>query len=140
MVANKTRFKNPLPINTSLIKKGKLYSILSQDKKIYPLRLRLLQASIVSIITIAGVIILRGFLPPQLPLFYGLPKGEQQLTSSINLVIPSLISLGIIVINYSLSTLLEDDFLKKALVLTAIVCVFFSTITTIKIFFLVGSL
>ena len=140
MVANKTRFKNPLPIKASLIKKGKLYSILSQDKKIYPLRLRLLQASIVSIITIAGVIILRGFLPPQLPLFYGLPKGEQQLTSSINLVIPSLISLGIIVINYSLSTLLEDDFLKKALVLTAIVCVFFSTITTIKIFFLVGSL
>ena len=140
MVANKTRFKNPLPINTSLIKKGKLYSILSQDKKKYPLRLRLLQASIVSITTIARVIIFRGFLPPQLPLFYGLPKGEQQLTSSINLVIPSLISLGIIVINYSLSTLLEDDFLKKALVLTAIVCVFFSTITTIKIFFLVGSL
>ncbi len=140
MVARKTRIKNRLPINTSLIKKGKLYAILSQDQKSYPMRLRLIQISFISIITIAAVLIFRKTIPPQVPLFYGLPKGEEQLAPSTNLVIPSLISLAIIITNFALSTVIKDDFLKKALVLTAIVCVFFSTITIVKIFFLVGSL
>lgn len=139
-MARKRRLKNPLPLNTSLIKKERLKALLTENQKSYPLRFRLFQIAIVSIVTAILVLIFQKTLPPQVPLFYGLPKGEGQLTSSINLVIPSLVSLAIITINFSLLILLDDDFLKRALVLTALVCVFFSTITTIKIFFLVGSL
>ncbi len=100
---------------------------------------RFAQASAISIATILLVLIFQKILPPQIPLFYGLPRGEQQLAKTQALVIPSLLSLTVIIVNYTLSLFIDDDFIKKALVFTSIVSVFFSTITTIKIFFLVGS-
>lgn len=96
-------------------------------------------AVLINILIIALVVLIQKLLPPQLPLFYGLPEGEEQLVSSLSLVIPNLASLIIIATNVILSYLLKDEFLKKFLIITAIGVSLFSAITTIKIVFLIGS-
>ncbi len=96
-------------------------------------------AFLINIIVIALVVLIQRFLPPRIPLFYGLPEGEEQLVSSLSLIIPSLASLIIMIMNIILSYFLKNEFLKKFLIITAIGAGLFSTITTIKIVSLVGS-
>lgn len=79
------------------------------------------------------------FLPPQVPLFYGLPDGGEQLSSRLGLVIPGIVSLLIFTVNLILVKTLNDDFLKKIPATIALVASFFAIITTFKIIFLVGS-
>lgn len=93
----------------------------------------------VSVATIIFTLIFSGRLPPQVPLYYGLAKGEEQLTSARALTVPSLFSLSFVFVNILIAILLEDEFLQKALVIAAAVGVLFSTITTAKIIYLVGS-
>lgn len=79
------------------------------------------------------------FLPPQIPLYYGLPVGEEQLSSSLGLVIPGVVSLLILAVNFILVKIIKEEFLKKVLAITALIASFFAIITTYKIIFLVGS-
>ncbi len=95
-------------------------------------------AFLLNIIVILIVLILQNFLPPQVPLFYGLPEGEEQLVSSLMLIVPSAASLLILVINLSISYFLKEDFFKKILVITAIGITIFSLVTTIKIILLIS--
>jgi hypothetical protein len=69
-----------------------------------------------NLILIILIVIFKNRIPPQVPLFYGLPRGDKELSTNIGLVIPSAISIAIT--GFS-STLL-------------------SLITTIKIIFLIG--
>lgn len=92
-----------------------------------------------AIAAIIAVVILLKWLPPQVPLYYGLPEGEAQLAPALGLILPSLVALAVLTVNVTACFFIEDDFLKKALILTAIGVTFFTTITTIKIIFLVGS-
>lgn len=96
-------------------------------------------AFLVNIIMIALVLLVQSFLPPQIPLYYGLPEGEGQLASSLMLVAPSLVSLLILAINISISYFLKEDFFKKTFILVSIGVTIFSAITTIKIILLTGS-
>lgn len=95
---------------------------------------------VVNIVVILAVILLikSSHLPPQVPLFYGLPEGEGQLAQKTLLVTPAIISLITILLNSTAAWLIKDNFLKKALAMTFVVTTFFSTVTTIKIIFLVG--
>ena len=122
------------------IKKESIQTFFSQKQSSDFVKLRSTQGIIISVATVILILILQKRLPPEVPLFYGLPKGEYQLTSALNLTLPSLISLAIIGLNYALSIFMEDDFIQKALVFVSLVAVFFSTITTIKIFLLVGNI
>lgn len=79
-------------------------------------------------------------LPPEIPLFYGLPQSSQQISSSLLLFIPSSISLAITIINAYLSVFVDNVYLKKVLALSSILVSFLSTLTTLKIIFLVGSI
>lgn len=126
-------------LKTPSISKQSLQAIIEQKKGATYLKSGMLRVSIISLVIIALVVILQRTLPPQVPLYYGLPRGEEQLAPSINLIIPSLLSLAIVVVNSSILLVIEDDFLQKVLVFTAAACVFFSSITTIQIFFLVGA-
>lgn len=100
----------------------------------------LIVASIfINIFMVAIILLIQKWLPPQIPLFYGKPSGEEQLASSLALTLPSIVSLLILLINVSLAVVLKDEFLRKTLILTTIAVTFFSVITTIKIIFLVGS-
>lgn len=109
-----------------------------------PFRQTLIFSIFLNLAFIAIVLLLatlfKSILPPQVPLFYGEPEGNQQLAQSWLLILPSLISLVIIFVNYFLSLTVKEDFLKKALILSGIAATFFSAITTIKIILLVGSL
>lgn len=104
-----------------------------------PFRNFVLAAFSLSLATILLVIILHGRLPPQVPLFYGLAQGEEQLVASYGLILPSTASFLIVVLNITLANFLKSDFLKKILILTGFVTASFASITTIKIILLVGS-
>jgi hypothetical protein len=94
---------------------------------------------ILNLVALAFVLLVQGRLPPQVPLFYGLPQGEEQLTKPIFLVLPALISLAIISINFLSSRFIKDDFLKKVLVVVGLATAVFAGITTFRIILLVGN-
>ena len=93
----------------------------------------------ISVLSILFALISQPFLPPQIPLFYGLPVGEEQLSSSPGLVIPGVVSLLILAVNFVLTKITQEDFLKKVLAIVTLVSSLFAIITTLKIIFLVGS-
>ncbi|MFZ5932567.1 MAG: hypothetical protein ACOYT7_00560 [Patescibacteria group bacterium] len=107
--------------------------------KTLPFRTYVFASLLINFLTILGVLGVLSFLPPEVPLFYGLAEGEQQLVKSIFLVIPASLSFLIIVVNSLLSYLFADEFFKKVLVLAGIGTSFFAVITTLKIILLVGS-
>jgi uncharacterized protein YqhQ len=92
------------------------------------------------LVSILLALLAQKILPPQIPLFYGLPESEGQLASALQLIIPGVFSLTITVFNFGLLTLVKDNFLQKALLLASLLAGIFALITTIKIIFLVGSL
>jgi hypothetical protein len=110
-----------------------------EQKDLVPYKKLLISVFVLGLGTIGLVLLLQRSLPPEVPLFYGLPKTEEQLASSLNLIIPSLAALTIIIINLLISQFIKDTYLKSVLVLVGVAGVFFATITTLKIIFLVGS-
>lgn len=99
----------------------------------------LIVSLLICIITISLILLSEERIPPQVPLFYGLPEGEEQIVARLGLTIPSFMALIIIVINTVLATIFENNFVRNALVLTSFAVTLFATITTIKIILLVGS-
>lgn len=93
----------------------------------------------VSLTTIVVAFLGRRYLPPEIPLLFGLPKGQDQLTSNSGIIIPSLFSLGFIITNSFLAYTFSDDFLKKTLIIISFAITVFATIATTEIFILVGS-
>ncbi|OGM03155.1 hypothetical protein A2115_01405 [Candidatus Woesebacteria bacterium GWA1_41_8] len=90
------------------------------------------------VIALASLLVLRS-LPPQVPLFYGLPETEERLAASWMLAVPSAVSFLILLGNASLSLFTEDEFSKKILAASTLAASLFSAITTLKIISLVGS-
>jgi len=95
---------------------------------------------IISITTIIFGLLAQLILPPEIPLYYGLPETPEQIAPSMFIVLPSLISIFITIINAAISTKIHDNFLKKTLVFASISVSILATITTYKIIFLVGSI
>lgn len=95
---------------------------------------------IINFIIIIIIFLIRNNLPPELPLFYARPEGEDQLASQASLVLPAVIALAIVVLNSFIIKFIYDDFLKKLLLGVIIVTTLLSTITIFKIIFLVGTL
>jgi hypothetical protein len=102
--------------------------------------LKLIMVSIfLNLICILGIFIARNNIPPQVPLYYGYARGDKQLSSSSGLVLPSLIAIGIIITNTTISLFINSDYLKKALIISSLLVTVLSLITTVKIMLLVGS-
>jgi hypothetical protein len=97
-----------------------------------------LAAIIINVAVALSSILLKSFLPPLVPLFYGRPAGEAQLTNTFGLLVAPGVSLLIVLINSLLSLWVKDDFLKKLLAISAIVISVLTSITIIKIILLVG--
>jgi hypothetical protein len=97
-----------------------------------------LAAIIINIGVVLSLVLLKSFLPPLTPLFYGRPAGEAQLTKTLGLFIAPGASFLITILNLCLSLRVKDDFLKKLLAISAIVISALTTITIIKIILLVG--
>jgi len=94
----------------------------------------------IDFLAIIFILIVQHRLPLQIPLLYGLPQGEAQLTGPLGLFIPTGFSLIFIAINFFLAGFTKDDFLRKVLAVTSLAVAVFAAITSVKIAFLVGQL
>lgn len=126
-------------VNKMTTFKQRVLKSISLDKESAVLKNFFICSLSINILAIASVFIGQSFLPPQVPLYYGLPEGESQLANSLGLVIPSTVSLLILIVNFILIKMLKEDYLKKILATVSLVASVFAIITTIKIIFLVGS-
>ena len=97
-----------------------------------------LAAFIMSVISILGIFLVKKFLPPVIPIFYGKPVGEDQLgTFWFFFIIPA-VSILITTVNFLISMSAKDEFVKKVLAVSALVISLTGVITVIKIVLLVG--
>ena len=110
------------------------------DKKKVPLVKMVYASLFLSLANLGLVILFQNHLPPELPLFYGLAKGSEQLGSSLQLTIPGIIALSITIVNFILALFINNNFLRQMLILSAFAVSVFSLITVIKIALLVGSI
>ncbi len=85
------------------------------------------------------VMFLKNKLPPVIPLYYGLPQGEQQLVQNAFLVIPSLVACGFSIINGVIANFVKKDFLTNSLLTISFTLSAFAIVSVSKIFFLVGN-
>lgn len=92
----------------------------------------------VNLVLIVLILVLKGFLPPVVPLFYGLPAGAEQLTPSLGLILAPISGLIITAINIFVSNLTADLFLKKALIISNAFISLLLAIAVTKIILLVG--
>lgn len=92
-----------------------------------------------NLLIIILLFLLQNNLPPVVPLFYGLPTGDEQLVPRMFLAIPCLSAIIIIVINGVVAKLSKSAFIQRVLVGLILAGTLLALITTIKIFFLVAS-
>lgn len=112
---------------------------LSEELKEVPFGSYVLTVIIFNFVVILFSLLSQKFLPPQIPLFFGTAEGTGWLAPNYLLALPNTIALGVLLVNVIISKKIEDDFLKKVLILGGISLTFFATITCVKIFFLIGS-
>lgn len=91
-----------------------------------------------NLIVVAAIFGLKSFLPPVLPLFYGLATGTNQLTHTYGLLIAPATGLLITLLNICLTIITKDQFFKKTLIISAMFVSILITITVLKIILLVG--
>lgn len=92
-----------------------------------------------NLLVIGFVFLVMDRLPPEVPLFYGKPRGEEQLVGRVMLVLPPAVSMLIALSNAIIIRLTKDVFLKNVLLGLAVTATLLSTITVFKIINLVGS-
>jgi len=131
MIENKEKRKKLLKLQLSAKSQKKIEDI--------PFKKFLYVSAVINIVTISFVVISRKYLPPIVPLFYGLAKSESQLAPNIYLVLPNTLASLILFLNILMTFLFENDHIKKTLIVTPFIVTILSTITTIKIIFLIGS-
>ena len=113
------------------IKTSKIYKPRKEDLEKIPLAKMAYFSLILSILNILIVLVSQNNLPPEVPLFYGLARGQEQLASAIKLTLPAIISIFIIIINFILTTFTKNRFLQQALILTGFAVSFLSLITIV---------
>lgn len=104
-----------------------------------PLKHLFIISLIINLVLILSGLFAKLILPPEIPLFYGLPKNEDQLAKSIYIILPALISIIITIFNTVLSIISSNIYLKKTLAFASISITILSVVATYKIIFLVGS-
>jgi len=108
-----------------------------ENKKV-PFTKQIIYCLVINLVMITLAILSIFMLPPEIPLLYGLPEGNDQLVKSWAIVIPNLTSLIIMFVNSILAMRTKDEYLKKVVILTGFTATFFAIITVLKIFFLIG--
>lgn len=112
---------------------------LSGSPKEQTLKKFLFAGLLINLVLICFAFLARPYLPPQIPLYYGVAEAEGIIAPSWALVVPSLVSLGILGVNFFLSILTQDEFLKKTLLFSTFAAYLFAIITILKILVLVGN-
>lgn len=78
-------------------------------------------------------------LPPEVPLYYSFPWGEEQIATPFELLILPLFSFLIFILNFFLASMFleKEPWLTRILILTSTIFSFLSMLTLIKIIFLI---
>lgn len=105
-----------------------------------PLKSLFVTTIIISTVTILLGLIAQIILPPQIPLFFGLPQTKSQLAPAIFIILPSAISILFTLLNIFISIKTHDNYLKKVMAFSAITVSIMASITTFKIVFLISSI
>ena len=105
-----------------------------------PLRHWTLYIASVNVVAMVLVVLVRSLLPPVVPLFYGNPYGAEQLAPQGLLILPPLVALGVCGVNIAINLTLNDKFLEKVLFGSMCAATLLSTVTLLKIIFLVGNI
>lgn len=95
---------------------------------------------ILNLSTILFCLLLLKRLPPQIPIYYGLPQGEIQLSPSLGILIPSILSLIFILLNLFLISVIKDGYTKKTLIIAGLATSIFASVTVVKIILLIGKI
>lgn len=91
-----------------------------------------------NIFTFLAILLVRNFLPPVVPMLYGRPEGAGQLVSTFGLLIAPATALVITLLNTILSGVIKQNFIQKILIISTFLVSTLTTITVLKIVFLVG--
>jgi len=105
----------------------------SFNKKNIPYIYLTLTILLINVAFVVSILLLSKKLPLQVPLYYGLPRGELQLASPVALVLPLLFSSTFITLNSILAYFAKSIFLKKALVIGSLFTSLLSIVTITKI-------
>lgn len=105
-----------------------------------PLKSLFVTSVVINLILIISGLLAKFILPPEIPLFYGLPKNEDQLAPAIFVILPAVIAILTTVANIVVSLSIDSLYLKRTMAFTSISVTILSLIATYKIIFLVGSL
>ena len=103
-----------------------------------PLRSYVYSALALDLVTLLTVFLVKGNLPPVVPLFYGRPVGSGQLISAYGLLIAPITAAAVTAINIYLASFIKDEFIKKIFSVASFFVSVLTTITIIKIVLLVG--
>ena len=103
-------------------------------------RLALMSVFIMLVIQIGFIIIRWHTFPPKIPLFFSLPWGEEQLADSKYLFLFPILSIGIVMINTILSTILhhKEPVLSSVFTIATVSTILIGTIGMLKIIFLLS--
>ncbi len=131
MNLKRNKIKAPIVINN-------LIGNIKKDKGECKIKFYLASFSI-NLLLIILIIGLRNLIPPEVPLFYGLPEGEKQLASWWLLTTPALITILFTATNLVICKKISNTLIKQISTYLLIPLNFFSTIAIIKIILLVSS-
>ncbi len=90
-----------------------------------------------NIILIIFIVLSLDKLPPEVPLYYGLPRGEQQLASPVELILPLAISSVFIGINVMTSLFIKPVYIKNILSVSGVFFSVMAIITVVRIIMVV---
>jgi len=105
-----------------------------------PLKKLLIVSFTLNLIMIIIGLLAQFILPPEIPLLFGLPQTAEQLIPSVYIILPSIIALVISFLNSLIAINLDGQYIKKTLAFSTVLISILSTIATLKIIFLVGSI
>ena len=123
-------------------KKVKLPNEIKVDPRFekLPLKNLFLVAFFISLIFLILGLFSIFILPPEIPIFYGLPKTSEQLGRSFYIILQSLVSMTLTALNAIISINIDSQHLKRTLAFTSILVCTLNIIATYKVISLVGSL
>lgn len=92
----------------------------------------------ICLICVVGIFVLRSYLPPLIPLFYGKPIGIEELAQKNFLFLVPAIAIIISILNLIISKSAKDEFLQKILAVGSFVVSLMAIVTVFKIILLVA--
>lgn len=95
--------------------------------------------SVLNLLLIILVFIIKNNLPPVLPIYFGLPSGNEQLGPSEALAFLPLAGLIVTFINTAILAFTQDKFLQQVLIGIIAITTTLSTFAYFRIIFLVGN-